>query len=604
MNIKKTLITLTAGIFSFASLAHSGVSGDFTGDGTADYLIRNDSSGAWILNTESGAQALSGVTINSDWQPAAITDLNGDGSSDILMRNKDGRWWGYLMNGSTVLSEGSINMSANTSWKLLGSGDFDGDGNGDILLRRADTGNWFIYLMDGLSVASSGTPAGMASNQVWDFRDVADFNGDGMADVLLRNSNNAAWFIYAMNGLATLNDPSALGAAKITANPNWTFQAAADFNGDEKADVVLRRTDGPWFLYPMDGINKITDNDFGLLSITANTAWELTTASDSTGDGYADVLLRNGDDGRWYRYSFVGKTRNDSDTGPLALENDLAWEDFTSASDVDRTTPDQFSVAALEGRTFYLTWFGLGEPTEGQEVDNLAVVEKIVFGTDGMLTITGLLNSYHQGTRVAWGVSEDGVFSGGDDGGSDGNRVVCGSTDQYIKTHYEEDGAYDNTDLFFFDEGEALSYASSLTESVAPCSSDLPTVSFIDLPGQWSLTESYDICPNLTVDYATVGLGYDSGTYSYSIAFHEDIGIDHTCTTIVNNEAGEAFNFNLAQTEFDTDALYSFVSDADVETITINSADQFTVTGTFTTGVPSNGFQDGPVQFTTIWTRD
>ena len=63
--------------------------GDFNGDGKADILWRNSSTGGaviWKSGLASTQQAVTAVT-NLDWHVVAAGDYNGDGIADILWRN-------------------------------------------------------------------------------------------------------------------------------------------------------------------------------------------------------------------------------------------------------------------------------------------------------------------------------------------------------------------------------------------------------------------------------------------------------------------------------------------------------------------------------------
>jgi hypothetical protein len=44
---------------------------------------------------------------------------------------------------------------ADTNWEIRGVGDFDGDGKADVMLRNKATGQDIVWLMNGLSVANS-----------------------------------------------------------------------------------------------------------------------------------------------------------------------------------------------------------------------------------------------------------------------------------------------------------------------------------------------------------------------------------------------------------------------------------------------------------------
>jgi len=47
-------------------------------------------------------------------------DYNGDGSADVLLRNDtSGRWYVYLTSGASILSEGPVSATRVGSWVYL-----------------------------------------------------------------------------------------------------------------------------------------------------------------------------------------------------------------------------------------------------------------------------------------------------------------------------------------------------------------------------------------------------------------------------------------------------------------------------------------------------
>jgi len=134
-----------------------------------------------------------------------------------------------------------------------------------------------------------------------------------------------------------------------------------------------------------------------------------------------------------------------------------------------------FTEEWLADRTLYVVWFGDGDAPDGSSIANVPVVGEVTFAANGEFTFTGLLNAESSAEPMHYQVSADGLLSIDEeqDTTTEGNRVVCGSTSDYIKTHFvTNDGSgevFDNVDLYFFDKQKALDYAAALTESIPRC---------------------------------------------------------------------------------------------------------------------------------------
>src|SRR5256886_7317221 len=92
-----------------------------------------------------------------NWQVAGVGDFNGDGRADILWRNSStGENYVWLMNGTTITGKGSVRTEPDQNWKVAGVGDFNGDGTADILWRYSYTGENYVYLMNGTTITGEG----------------------------------------------------------------------------------------------------------------------------------------------------------------------------------------------------------------------------------------------------------------------------------------------------------------------------------------------------------------------------------------------------------------------------------------------------------------
>ena len=130
--------------------------------------------------------------------------------------------------------------------------------------------------------------------------------------------------------------------------------------------------------------------------------------------------------------------------------------------------PERFSVAYLQGKTFFEVYFGTGDDANANLISNVPVVSKIVFGSDGTAIITGLLNSPSDSGTYSVDTSGALLFEGTEDGV---NVITCGGTRQYIKTESVENGDFDAVDLFFFSESDAFAFAATLIAPIPRCDS-------------------------------------------------------------------------------------------------------------------------------------
>jgi hypothetical protein len=284
---------------------------DTNGDGHSDILWRNISTGESYLYPMNGTQILASegylrTVADPNWTVAGIGDFDGDGKADILWRNTStGQNYIYFMDGTTIKpTEGFIRTVADQSWKVAGIGDFDGDGKDDILWRNTVTGENYLYPMDGLSIKATEGYVRTVADQNWRIAGIGDFDGDGKADILWRNSSSGQSYLYPMNG--TSIKPGE-GFLRTVADPSWKVAGVGDFDGDGKADIVWRNsTSGQNYLYPMDGTTiKPTE---GYIRTVADLAWQIAAVGDYDGDGKSDLLWRNSSTGQNYLYAMDGTT--------------------------------------------------------------------------------------------------------------------------------------------------------------------------------------------------------------------------------------------------------------------------------------------------------
>lgn len=149
--------------------------GDFNGDSKSDILWRNKTNGrVWMyLMNGSTVSATNHIAFTSlSWDIKDVGDFNGDGKDDILWKNNEnGRVWIYLMNGISI-ANGSLSAPgkhvsfSSLDWDIKTASDFNGDGKDDILWRNNTTGENWMYLMNGTNI-STNKSVNVISNLQW-----------------------------------------------------------------------------------------------------------------------------------------------------------------------------------------------------------------------------------------------------------------------------------------------------------------------------------------------------------------------------------------------------------------------------------------------------
>jgi hypothetical protein len=267
---------------------------DFNGDGVSDILWRdtNGSIGLWGSKGGGGFSGFSGQglgSLSSSWTAAQTGDFAGNGKSDILWRNSNGDVGLWLSNAGTGFSGHDLGVVGN-DWSIQGVGDFASNGKADILWRdtNGDVGIWMANGGPGFT-GFTGQDLGIVSSN-WTIQQVGDFTGDGKADILWRNSTNGDVEVWLANSGAGFTGFTGHDLGVVSSGS--TIQQVGDFNGDGKADILWRNTNGDvglWLSNAGAGFTGFTGQDLGVVG----GSWSIQNVGDYNGDGKADILWRN-----------------------------------------------------------------------------------------------------------------------------------------------------------------------------------------------------------------------------------------------------------------------------------------------------------------------
>ncbi len=117
----------------------------------------------------------------------------------------------------------------------------------------------------------------------------ADFDGDGQADILLQNDNGAL-VDYIIGGTAAA---PAIVAGHSLGSPGsaWHVRGTGDFNADGRADILLQHDNGSLVILETNGTTLVGSAAVGSLPA----GWAVEGVADFNGDGRPDILVQGSD---------------------------------------------------------------------------------------------------------------------------------------------------------------------------------------------------------------------------------------------------------------------------------------------------------------------
>ena len=317
---------------------------DFNGDGRSDILLRERGGGQiHLLYATATNGFVPGPTLNwaAGAQIIATGDFNGDNREDFLLSSGT-----LLISALQTISAGfqpdwGSAMALSAGWSAIGAGDFNGDGKTDILLGNVDgrITNWFVGPSGATIVDVPDAPFvpnaqfNIIATSNWHIVGTADFNADGMADLLWRSDDGTTTnWLAKPDGSFSQNWDN----FNIVASANWHIIGTADFNGDGRADLLWRSDDGTttnWLANPNGGFTNNWDN----FNIVASPDWQIVGTGDYNGDGRHDLLWRS-DTGQmtdWLGTAMGGFTDNWNNASTAVLTNWLVQPNPSGAGECD-----------------------------------------------------------------------------------------------------------------------------------------------------------------------------------------------------------------------------------------------------------------------------
>lgn len=197
----------------------------------------------------------------------------------------------WHMNGFTLESTSSlsINRLTDTSWQFVAMADLNGDGHKDLVLRHTSGGMsaWMLY--DNQVVETSYLSI-TSIDPAWKIRGAGDLNGDRKADLVLQHATTGELTVWFMDGFRVAST-AWLSIRKVPLE--WVIQAVGDTNGDGKADVIWRKMDtGGISIWMMNGAT-VTQTGWLSVSAIADMNWQIVATEDVNGDGTSDMVWQH-----------------------------------------------------------------------------------------------------------------------------------------------------------------------------------------------------------------------------------------------------------------------------------------------------------------------
>jgi hypothetical protein len=221
---------------------------------------------------------------NTTWDPTCTSpktwDAQANGAYQFNVRATDSAGNVSTTAGRTV----HIGQSVTAAKAKLQ--DFNSDGKADVVSRDS-SGRLWLYRGNGTGGFLPRTQAGSGWNSMTSIVSPGDLNGDRRADIVARDSAGVLW-LYPGNGAGGFFAKARIGSGW---NAMTSIVGPGDFNGDGRIDLAARNAAGSLFLYLGNG----TGGFFG--NVLIGTGWNSMTSilgpGDFNGDGKADIIARN-----------------------------------------------------------------------------------------------------------------------------------------------------------------------------------------------------------------------------------------------------------------------------------------------------------------------
>ena len=170
--------------------------------------------------------------------------------------------------------------------------DFNADGLADVLWSNTTTGQLAAWFLDGVSVRVEAGLSHRMPDVNWEIVGTGDLNGDKKPDLVWRHKVYGFLGAWYMNGLQVVGVVS-LSTPRV-ADTAWKIAAVGDVTNDGRSDLVWQHDTGPLAVWDMQGITSTASSTIkGDSAMTSDPRWRVAGLADMNGDGQMDLLWQH-----------------------------------------------------------------------------------------------------------------------------------------------------------------------------------------------------------------------------------------------------------------------------------------------------------------------